>query len=87
MILFEILWWVACLLIVLGLLQVLEAVELDRSLDDEEDDEGYGGMLLGFLYIRIFLLIVPAVYALLLFWFFNLAPETLGFLRLGSPSN
>ena len=81
---FDILWWVACFLIVLGLLKVLEVVELARSIDYEKDDEGAGGFILLHLSIRILLLIVPAACVLFLLWLFNLAPETFRFLGLDS---
>ena len=71
---FDILWWVACLLIVFGLLQVFLVVAQARSIDYETGD-GEGAVFFIYLYIRILLLIVPAACVLLLLWLFNLAPE------------
>ena len=82
MLFFEILWWVSCFVIVIGLLNVPEFLELNRSFDLEEDDEGAAGYILLRLLIRIVLLILPAVCILFFIYLFNLAPETFRFLGL-----
>lgn len=82
MIFFDILWWIACLLIAVGFYYVFLVVKLASTLDYEKDD-GESAVVFIILYIRIFLFIVPAVFVLFLLWYFNLAPESFSFL--GSP--